>query len=99
VIKKSDEEMEQTIKAALKSYNSDRCSGRHLSPSPIRDVRMANGFLIWEETVVGRRSPHHKTLELVITEDKSRIVVTKNEGIIGLITRNGIALYVQIMGK
>ena len=29
-----------------------------------------------------------KALELMITEDKGRIVVTKNEGIIGLITRN-----------
>jgi Zn-dependent protease len=40
-----------------------------------------------------------KALELMITEDKGRIVVTKNEGIIGLITRNGIARYVQIRGK
>ena len=40
-----------------------------------------------------------KALELMITEDKGRIAVTKNEGIIGLITRNGIARYVQIMGK
>lgn len=38
-------------------------------------------------------------LELMITEDKGRIAVTKNEGIIGLITRNGIARYVQIRGK
>jgi len=40
-----------------------------------------------------------KALELMITEDKGRIAVTKNEGIIGLITRNGIARYVQIKGK
>ena len=40
-----------------------------------------------------------KALELMITEDKGRIVVIKNEGIIGLITRNGIARYVQIRGK
>ncbi len=38
-------------------------------------------------------------LELMITEDKGRIAVTKNEGIVGLITRNGIARYVQIRGK
>lgn len=40
-----------------------------------------------------------KALELMITEDKGRIAVTKEEGIIGLITRNGIARYVQIKGK
>jgi len=40
-----------------------------------------------------------KALELMITEDKGRIAVTKNEEIIGLITRNGIARYVQIKGK
>jgi Zn-dependent protease len=40
-----------------------------------------------------------KALELMITEDKGRIAVTKNGGIIGLITRNGIARYVQIKGK
>ncbi len=40
-----------------------------------------------------------KALELMITEDKGRLAVTKNEGIIGLITRNGIARYVQIKGK
>jgi hypothetical protein len=40
-----------------------------------------------------------KALELMIIEDKGRIAVTKNEGIIGLITRNGIARYVQIRGK
>jgi predicted transcriptional regulator len=40
-----------------------------------------------------------KELELMITEDKGRIAVTKNEGIIGLITRKGIARYVRIKGK
>jgi Zn-dependent protease/predicted transcriptional regulator len=38
-------------------------------------------------------------LELMITEDKGRVVATKNGRIIGLITRNGIAQYVQIKGK
>jgi CBS domain-containing protein len=37
-------------------------------------------------------------LELMIKEDKGRIVVTEKDKIIGLITRNGIARYVQIMG-
>ncbi|MGQ9509769.1 MAG: site-2 protease family protein, partial [Thermodesulfobacteriota bacterium] len=38
-------------------------------------------------------------LELMIKEDKGRIVVTEKDKIIGLITRNGIARYVQIKGK
>jgi CBS domain-containing protein len=40
-----------------------------------------------------------KALELMIKEDKGRIVVTDKDKIIGLITRNGIARYVQIKGK
>jgi len=40
-----------------------------------------------------------KALELMIKEDKGRIVVTEKDKIIGLITRNGIAQYVQIRGK
>jgi Zn-dependent protease/CBS domain-containing protein len=40
-----------------------------------------------------------KALELMITKDKGRIVVTENNNVTGLITRNGIAQYVQIMGK
>ena len=40
-----------------------------------------------------------KALELMIKEDKGRIVVTEKGKIIGLITRNGIARYVQIRGK
>ena len=40
-----------------------------------------------------------KALELMIKEDKGRIVVMEKDIIIGLITRNGIAQYVQIKGK
>lgn len=40
-----------------------------------------------------------KALELMIKEDKGRIVVTERDRIIGLITRNGIARYIQLMGK
>jgi CBS domain-containing protein len=40
-----------------------------------------------------------KALELMIKEDKGRIVVTEKDRITGLITRNGIARYVQIKGK
>jgi len=40
-----------------------------------------------------------KALELMLKEDKGRIVVTERDRIIGLITRNGIARYVQIKGR
>jgi Zn-dependent protease/CBS domain-containing protein len=40
-----------------------------------------------------------KALELMITKDKGRIIVTENSNIIGMITRNGIARYLQILGK
>lgn len=40
-----------------------------------------------------------KALELMIREDRGRIIVTKNDSVIGLITRNGIARYVQLKGK
>lgn len=40
-----------------------------------------------------------KALELMIKEDKGRIIVMENDKIIGLITRNGIARYLQIKGK
>jgi len=40
-----------------------------------------------------------RALELMIKEDKGRIVVTEKEKILGLITRNGIARYVQIKRK
>jgi predicted transcriptional regulator len=40
-----------------------------------------------------------KSLELMIREDKGRIIVIENDEMVGLITRNGIARYLQIMGK
>ncbi|HXX82124.1 MAG TPA: site-2 protease family protein [Thermodesulfovibrionales bacterium] len=40
-----------------------------------------------------------KALEVMINEDKGRLVVTGNEKIVGLITRNGITSYIQIMGR
>lgn len=40
-----------------------------------------------------------RSLELMIIEDKGRIIVMENDKIVGLITRNGIARYLQIMGK
>ncbi|MFN3532582.1 MAG: CBS domain-containing protein [Candidatus Brocadia sp.] len=40
-----------------------------------------------------------RALELMIKEDKGRIIVMENDKVVGLITRNGIARYLQIMGK
>lgn len=40
-----------------------------------------------------------EALELMIKEDKGRIIVMENDKVVGLITRNGIARYLQIMGK
>lgn len=40
-----------------------------------------------------------KALELMIKEDKGRIIVMENDKVVGLITRNGIARYLQIKGK
>jgi len=40
-----------------------------------------------------------KALDLMIREDKGRIIVMEKGSIVGLITRNGIARYLQIMGK
>lgn len=40
-----------------------------------------------------------RALELMIKEDKGRIIVMEDDKMIGLITRNGIARYLQIMGK
>ncbi|MEK6671886.1 MAG: CBS domain-containing protein [Nitrospirota bacterium] len=40
-----------------------------------------------------------KALEVMIKNDVGRLVVKENDSITGLITRNGLARYVQIMGK
>lgn len=50
----------------------------------------------WE---VSEEDAATKALELMISEDKGRLVVTDRDNVIGLITRNGIARYVQIMGR
>ena len=40
-----------------------------------------------------------KALEVMISEDKGRLVVKEKERVVGLITRNGITSYIQIMGR
>ncbi len=49
----------------------------------------------WE---ISEDSDAMKALEQMINEDKGRLVVTGNGDITGIITRNGIAKYMQIMG-
>lgn len=50
----------------------------------------------WE---VSENDDAMKALELMINEDTGRLVVTQKGKIIGLITRNGIAGYVQLMSR
>jgi hypothetical protein len=40
-----------------------------------------------------------KALEPMAREDKGRIAVMKDDRIVGLLTKNGIAQYVRISGK
>lgn len=65
-----------------------------------KDVRISEIFVPhdkkWE---VSEEDDAIKALELMISEDKGRLVITDRGAVIGLITRNGIARYVQIMGR
>ncbi len=65
-----------------------------------QDVKVSEVFLphneMWE---VSEDDDALKALEIMISEDTGRLVVLKNGRIEGLITRNGIARFVQIMGK
>ena len=63
-------------------------------------VKVSEAFIAHEKRwEVSSDADVMKALELMIKEDKGRIVVTEKDNIIGLITRNGIARYVQIKGK
>lgn len=65
-----------------------------------RDVRVSEIYVPhnkkWE---ISEEDDAMKALELMISEDKGRLVVTERGNIKGLITRNGIARYIQIMGR
>lgn len=50
----------------------------------------------WE---VSKDDDAMKALEVMINEDKGRLAVIENRKLVGLITRNGIAGYVQLMGR
>lgn len=73
---------------------------KNISRERWSDVSIAEIFVPhdkrWE---VSEEDDAMKALELMIMEDKGRLVVTDKENVIGLITRNGIARYVQIMGR
>jgi Zn-dependent protease/predicted transcriptional regulator len=79
-----------------------------LTLKDIRNVRKER----WKETRVSEIfTPHDKrwelsqnesaikSLELMISEDTGRLPVMEEGNVIGLITRNGIARYVKIMGE
>jgi len=65
-----------------------------------RSTRVADVFLPhsrqWE---ISRDDTVISALETMIREDMGRLVVLEGDSISGLITRNGIARYLQIMGK
>jgi Zn-dependent protease/CBS domain-containing protein len=65
-----------------------------------KDARVSEVFVThntrWEVTEDDNAL---KVLELMISEDKGRLIVIKNGELVGLITRNGITRYIQIMGR
>jgi Zn-dependent protease/CBS domain-containing protein len=61
----------------------------------VSDVAISHG----REVEISSGDNVMKALELMVTKDKGRLVVTEGNKIVGLITRNGITRYMQIMGK
>lgn len=65
-----------------------------------KDVRISDIYIPhdkrWE---ILEKDDAIKALELMITEDKGRLVIMDRGKLIGLVTRNGIAKYLQIMIK
>ncbi|KAB2832743.1 MAG: CBS domain-containing protein, partial [Candidatus Dadabacteria bacterium] len=51
------------------------------------------------ELEIPPEAPAMAALEKMVTGDKGRLVVVGNGGFLGLVTRNGIAKYVQIRGR
>lgn len=65
-----------------------------------KDKSVADVFIRNDKSCeIGQNSDAMKALELMINEDKGRLAVVKDGIIIGLVTRNGIAKYVQIMAR
>jgi Zn-dependent protease/CBS domain-containing protein len=73
---------------------------KNISKERWKDVRVSGVFIPhdkrWE---VSEEEGAIKALELMISEDKGRLVVIEKGNVIGLITRNGIARYVKIIGE
>lgn len=85
--------------------------GKFLGITTLKEIKNIPREMWGNATIANILVPHNKswelspqddvmkTLELMIREDRGRIIVTKNDSVIGLITRNGIARYVQLKGK
>ncbi|MBF0506513.1 MAG: site-2 protease family protein [Nitrospirae bacterium] len=73
---------------------------RHIPRTLWKDKKVADFFLPYDRSwEVDQNSDAMKALESMISEDKGRLAVVKDGSIIGLITRNGIAKYIQIMAR
>lgn len=65
-----------------------------------KDVRVSEVCVPHEKRwEISEESTALKALELMINEDKGRLVVTEKGNVTGIITRNGIAKYASIMEK
>ena len=86
-------------------------NGKFLGMATLKEIKKVAREM-WPKVTIGQiYVPHDrkwelspqddimKALQMMIQEDKGRIVVTKNSTVVGLITRNGIARYVQVKGK
>lgn len=73
---------------------------RNVSRQGWRDVKVSEILIPhdkrWE---VSKKDGAMKALELMINEDQGRLAVMEKDEMTGLITRNGIAKYVQIMER
>ena len=71
---------------------------RNIPKERARETKVSEIFIPhdrrWE---ISENEDAMKSLELMISEDKGRLAVIEKGNLIGLITRNGIARYVQIM--
>jgi len=65
-----------------------------------KDKKAADVFVPYDKSwEIDQNSDAMKALELMINQDRGRLAVVKDGSITGLITRNGIAKYMQIMGR
>lgn len=73
---------------------------KNIPKERMEDIRISEVFIPhdkrWE---VSGEDDAMKALELMIKEDKGRLIVTEKGNVIGLITRNGITRYIHIRGE